>query len=116
MPSSKEFLLKHLTDIAPQSTSHGVGVKRIMSTSNEVGSPITQIAHTLLRKGEVVGEHLHPTMDEHFFFQSGECMVTIDKENIVCNANDYLFIPAGKAHKLEVFSDISLLTLGIAYD
>ena len=116
MPSSKEFLLKHLADVKPQATSHGVGVKRVMSTSNEVGTPITQIAHTLLKKGEIVEEHLHLSMDEHFYFQSGECKVTIGKENLVCNANDYLFIPAGKAHKLEAISDISLLTLGIAHD
>ena len=68
MPKPNEFLLKHLMDVAPKSTSHGVGVKRVMATSNEVGTPITQIAHTLLRKGEVVEEHFHPTMDEHFFF------------------------------------------------
>jgi len=116
MPNSKEFLLKHLIDVTPQSTSHGVGVKRVMATSNEVGTPIIQMAHTLLRKGEVVEEHFHPTMDEHFYFQSGECTVTIDKEHFVCKSNDYLFVPAGITHKLEILSDVSLLTLGIAHD
>lgn len=116
MPKPNEFLLKHLMDVAPKSTSHGVGVKRVMATSNEVGTPITQIAHTLLRKGEVVEEHFHPTMDEHFYFQSGECAVTIDNEQFICMSNDYLFVPAGKTHKLEVLSDVSLLTFGIAHD
>jgi len=116
MHNSKEFLLKHLTDVIPQSTSHGVGVKRVLASPNEVGTPITQIAHTLLKKGEVVEEHFHPTMDEHFYFQSGECKVTIDKKHYVCKSNDYLFVPAGKTHKLEMSSDVSLLTLGIAHD
>lgn len=98
-------------DFAP--TSHGVGEKRIIATRTEVGKPIAQIARTFLRTGEQVAMHIHPTMDEHFFFMDGECCVSIDGTVYNCVADDYLFIPAGCNHEIEVVKDTLMLTIGI---
>ena len=114
MPKPNEFLLKHLMDVVPKSTSHGVGVKRVMATSNEVGTPITQVAHTLLRKGEVVEEHFHPTMDEHFFFLEGKCDVNNNGDSFLCKKGDYLYVPSEKSHKLTAIEDTIMLTIGVA--
>lgn len=57
--------------------------------------------------------HIHPTMDEHFFFMDGECCVSIDGTVYNCVADDYLFIPAGCNHEIEVVKDTLMLTIGI---
>lgn len=113
MPNGKEVLLRHIAEIAPISTSHGVGEKRILSTHKDVDNTVTQIAHTRLRVGEKVETHVHPTMDEHFFFLGGECEVMMDGKGYRCKADDYLFIPAGHWHAIEVFSDTVMITIGL---
>lgn len=113
MPDGKEVLLRHIATIAPVSTSHGVGEKRVVATREDVGNTVTQIARTRLKAGEKVEAHVHPTMDEHFFFLEGECEVEIDGVVSRCLAEDYLFIPAGHRHSIEVFSDTVMITIGL---
>ena len=113
MPKDKVVLHRHSAKIEFVPTSHGVGEKRIIATQVEVGKPITQIARTLLHAREQVTMHVHPTMDEHFFFIEGECGVSIDGNNYNCVADDYLFIPAGCNHQIDVVKDTLLLTIGI---
>lgn len=113
MPKDKVVLHRHSAQIEFVPTSHGVGEKRIIATQTEVGKPITQIARTLLRAGEQVAMHIHPTMDEHFFFMGGECRVSIDNSTYNCVADDYLFIPAGCNHQIDVVKDTLMLTIGI---
>ena len=113
MPKDKDVLHRHSSQIEFVPTSHRVGEKRIIATQVEVGKPITQIARTLLHAGEQVAMHIHPTMDEHFFFMEGECCVTIGGKVYNCVADDYLYIPAGCNHEIEVVKDTLILTIGI---
>lgn len=113
MPDGKDVLLRHIAEIAPVNTSHGVGEKRVVVTREDVGNSVTQIARTRLMAGEKVETHVHPTMDEHFFFLEGECEVVMDREVHRCKAEDYLFIPAGHRHAIEVFSDTIMITIGL---
>lgn len=113
MPDGKEVLLRHIAEIAPVSTSHGVGEKRVVATREDVGNTVTQIARTRLEAGEKVEAHVHLTMDEHFFFLEGECEVAMEGEVHRCKAEDYLFIPAGHRHSIEVFSDTIMITIGL---
>lgn len=113
MPKDKVVLHRHSAQIESVSTSHGVGEKRIIATQTEVGKPITQIARTLLHAGEQVEMHVHPTMDEHFFFMEGECCVSIDGNTYNCVSDDYLFIPARCSHQIDVVKDTLMLTIGI---
>lgn len=114
MPDGKEVLLRHIAEIAPVSTSHGVGEKWVVATREDVGYPVTQIARTRLKAGEEVEAHDHPTMDEHFFFLEGECEVMIDGAVHRCKAEDYLYIPAGHRHAISVKMDTKMITIGLA--
>ena len=105
------MLLRHIAEIAPVSTSHGVGEKRVVATREDVGNSVTQIARTRLKAGEEVEAHVHHTMDEHFFFLEGECEVEIDGVVSRCLAEDYLFIPAGHRHTISVRRDTKMITI-----
>jgi quercetin dioxygenase-like cupin family protein len=109
----KIVLHRHAAYIEPQPTSHGVGEKRVIVTQTDIGRPITQIARTLLYSGEEVIKHLHPTMDEHFFFLTGECSVLIDGIIYNCVAEDYLYIPAGCNHQINAETDTLMITIGV---
>ena len=113
MPDGKEVLLRHIAEIAPVSTSHGVGEKRVIAMREDVGNTVTQIARTRLKAGEEVEVHAHPTMDEHFFFLEGECEVVIDGEVRRCKAEDYLFVSAGHKHEIIVKTDTLMITIGL---
>ena len=60
------MMLKHLNDIEPVATSHGVGQKRVLLSKAETETGLTQIAVTRLKAGEVAEEHIHETMEEEF--------------------------------------------------
>lgn len=116
MLERKYYIIRHYGDLKPVTTSHGVGEKRIMASQADIGAPITQIARTILHKGEQVAQHSHHTMDEHFLFLKGICVVTIGDDTIRCSDKDYLFVPAGIPHQLDVLSKTELITIGVAYD
>ena len=116
MLEGKDIIFRHYSDVKTATTSHGVGVKKILASEVDIGEPITQIARTILFKGEQVALHTHPTMDEHFLFLKGLCVVTVGDGIIRCSDDDYLFIPAGIPHQLDVLSETELITIGVAYD
>ena len=115
MPKDKEVVWKHIGEIEPIATSHGVGEKRVIASQAEIGKPVTQIARTVLRAGEKVEKHVHPTMDEHFFFLEGKCSVWVDGSCYPCKGGDYLFVPATKEHEIEVTADTTMITFGIEF-
>ena len=114
MLDAQKVLWLHIGDILPVATSHGIGEKRVIAKSEEVGCGVTQIAKTVLMAGESVELHSHPTMVEHFFFLSGQCDVMIEGGCFPCKGGDYLFIPAGCSHRLSVNEESEIITLGIA--
>lgn len=57
---------RSLNNIVPIATSHNAGLKRVLLASNESECPITQIAITDLKAGEVVAVHDHQDMQESF--------------------------------------------------
>lgn len=115
MPS-KQVLVKTIADIEPVLTGHGIGEKRVLLSQKEYSSPITQIAHTCLKAGDMVEGHSHPTMDEHFIFLKGKCEVTVGGQTITCREGQYLMIPADSNHQIKVLTDIAMLTVGVALD
>ena len=113
---NNKVLQKTIFDIAPILTGHGVGEKRVLFSQKEHASPITQIAQTRLVEGTTVEAHTHATMDEHFIFHCGKCRVMADGEEILCEGGQYLFIPAGVNHQINVLSDTELITIGVAIE
>lgn len=78
MPNDKGVIFRHISDITTVSTRNGIGEKRIIDNEFNVGKPIAQIAKTKLLAGKKVEAHIHPTMDDHFFFFDGSCDVDVD--------------------------------------
>ncbi len=115
MPNQQP-VLKNISEIVPVKTSHGIGEKRVLLSQKEYPSPVTQIAQTGLKAGEVVESHSHPTMDEHFVFLEGKCEVTMDGKTMVCEGGQYLLMPAGTQHRIKVITNTVMLTVGIALD
>ena len=115
MPSN-QVLLKDIADIEPILTSQGIGEKRVLLSRKEFFSPITQIAKTCLKAGDVVEVHNHSTMDEHFIFLEGKCDVTVEGQILFCEGGRYLLIPAGSHHEIKVIADTVMLTVGVALD
>ncbi len=105
---------KKIIDIIPISTTHGVGEKRVLLNSQETSTPLTQIAVTRLKAGEMAKEHLHPTMEEFFLFQKGDAIMTVGEEQITCSSGDFISIPANTPHALKAITDIEIITIGCA--
>ena len=105
---------KKIIDIIPISTTHGVGEKRVLLNSQETSTPLTQIAVTRLKAGEMAKEHLHPTMEEFFLFQKGDAIMTVGEEQITCSSGDFISIPANTLHALKAITDIEIITIGCA--
>lgn len=106
------MMLKHLNEIEPVATSHGVGLKRVLLSKPETETGLTQIAVTKLKAGEVADEHVHETMEEEFFFMSGVAEVEIDGKAVVCRAGDFLKVSHGIRHKLRAVEDTEMMTIG----
>lgn len=107
---------RELSEIAPTPTAHAVGSKKVLLGSNETKSAITQIAVTLLEKGEEVAPHVHKTMDEHYFFLEGEATLLLNNEEHICKNGTYILVCSGIAHSLKALTDIKFITIGVAYD
>ena len=105
---------KKIIDIIPISTTHGVGEKRVLLNSQETSTPLTQIAVTRLKAGEMAKEHWHSTMEEFFLFQKGDAIMTVGEEQIACSSGDFISIPANTLHALKAITDIEIITIGCA--
>lgn len=106
------MMLKHLNDIEPVATSHGVGLKRVLLSKAETKTGLTQIAVTRLKAGEVADEHVHETMEEEFFFMKGVAEVEIDGKVVVCRPGDFLKVSHGVRHRLKAVEDTEMITIG----
>ena len=107
-------MLKHLDQIVPRLTSHGVGLKRVLLSGDETRSAVTQIAVTRLVEGEVAAEHRHESMEEYFYFLKGEAVVCVDGRELLCREGDFLQVECGRSHSVSAKSDVEMLTVGVA--
>ena len=105
---------KLLTEISSVPTAHLIGQKIVLLNNLETSSNITQIAMTELQKGESVEQHIHPTMDEHYLFLSGEGVMIVDGEEMECKEGVFLLIPATCKHGMSALSNMKFLTIGVA--
>lgn len=113
---SRKPICRHLDEITPVPTSHDIGLKQVLLSNAETDSAITQIAKTILQKGEKVEEHIHPTMDEHYLFLNGAAYLYVDDMRIECTKNQYVLVPSNSIHFIEATSDTEFITIGVAID
>lgn len=103
---------RSLSEIKAVTTSHDVGLKRVLLAANESGCSLTQIAVTELKAGEVAQAHIHPDMQEGFYVLSGELDVRLDGELQHCVKDDFVFVKNGVSHELTALTDVSVMTIG----
>lgn len=105
-------MYRSLKDIQPIITSHAVGEKRVLLSSEESDCGITQIAVTDLKAGEIALAHIHPDMQEGFYVLEGDLDVTLNGEKNTFHKDDFVYVEFGTAHELHAVTDVRVLTIG----
>lgn len=105
-------MIRNLSDINPISTSHGVGEKRVLLSSNESGCSLTQIAVTELKAGEVAVAHIHPDMQEAFYVLDGELEITLDGKKTLCKRDSFVYVEKCTSHEVKAITDCRMMTIG----
>lgn len=105
-------MIRNLSDIQPTSTSHGVGNKRVLLSSNESRCSLTQIAITELSAGEVAIAHVHPDMQEAFYVMEGQLRVTLDGVDTVCGPDTFVYVDKCTSHEMQALVDSRIMTIG----
>ena len=103
---------RSLNEIIAVSTSHDVGLKRVLLAANESGCSLTQIAVTDLKAGEVAQAHIHPDMQEGFYVLEGDLDVKLDDETQHCTKDDFVYVKSLTSHELKAVTDVRIMTIG----
>ena len=103
---------RSISSIHSISSSHKVGLKRVLLAAEESGCAITQIAVTDLKAGEVVESHCHVDMQEGFYVMSGELNMVLDGEVEHCKEGDFVWVRCGVRHELRAVTDVRVMTIG----
>jgi mannose-6-phosphate isomerase len=105
-------VIRHLADITPVTTSHGVGQKRVLLSSNESGCSLTQIAVTELKAGEIAAAHVHPDMQEGFYVLDGELEVYLDGIKTICSRDTFVYVEKCTSHEMRALTNSRIMTIG----
>jgi len=105
-------MIRHLNEIPSVSTSHGVGRKRVLLSSNESGCSLTQIAVTELKAGEVAVAHIHPDMQEAFYVLEGEIEAVLDGQHTLCQKDTFVYVDRCTSHEMKAQVDSRIMTIG----
>lgn len=104
--SEKIFeLLKNIPAIV---TAHGEGKKFVFLNNQDTTTALTQFAYGSFMPGEKCSMHMHPTMDECFFFLKGSGKYTVAGNEYALQPNSFLRIPATTQHELEATGNTNL--------
>ncbi len=95
-------------------TSHKIGEKKVLLSNAETISNITQLAISKLFANDIVEEHVHPSMDEHYIITGGEGIMQIDSESYEFNAGKFILVPAGCCHNLVATTDLEFITISVS--
>jgi mannose-6-phosphate isomerase len=105
-------MFRRLINITPVTTSHGVGQKRVLLSSNESGCSLTQIAVTELKAGEIAAAHVHPDMQEGFYVLDGELEVELDGKKTTCSKDTFVYVEKCTSHEMHALTDSRIMTIG----
>ena len=105
-------MICHLADITPVTTSHGVGQKRVLLSSNESGCSLTQIAVTELKADETAVAHVHPDMQEGFYVLDGDLEVDLDGKKTVCCKDTFVYVEKCTSHEMRALTNSRIMTIG----
>jgi len=111
-------VFQSLNDIAPAPTAHSQGQKFVFLSQQDTPTAITQFAYGKFLPGEFCEEHLHATMEECFYFISGEGEYKIDSVVYNIKPDCFLRIPANTLHALNCTGNepLTFVYYGVAVD
>jgi mannose-6-phosphate isomerase-like protein (cupin superfamily) len=88
-----------LAETAPVPVSHDPQLlKRVLLKDADTRSNLKMLNHTAMEPGQSFRLHSHPTMEEVFYFLSGEGIFTLGEETSPVTAGDCLYVPAATVH------------------
>ncbi|EOR95047.1 hypothetical protein ADIARSV_1747 [Arcticibacter svalbardensis MN12-7] len=94
------FIHLDVDEIIPVSTSHAVGLKKILAQGSDQPVKLKQVAFGKLLPGQNVPIHVHPDMDEVYFFQNGYGIAKVDDVVYDLKPGIFVYIPAGSKHDI----------------
>jgi len=109
------YIFKHLSEIKFVNTSHQSGKKKVFITQNNSKSQIMQAAKGYLNAGEKIEEHLHHSMEEFYFFESGIVNFFIDNKEIKCKKGTFIMVPEKCNHFMEALTKTTFIYWGVAF-
>jgi quercetin dioxygenase-like cupin family protein len=93
-------IMKKLSELEPLNSAHGVGQKFVFLKGSDTATAVTQVAYGKLELGEGIEIHVHPTMEEYFYFVEGTAVYTVGDQLYLCTAGTFIRIPANTLHGL----------------
>lgn len=114
----EQKISQNLADILPIITAHGEGNKFVFLKNEDTPTALTQFAYGKFLPGEICKFHLHPTMEELFFFLKGEGKYVVGENVYTLKPGTFLRIPAGVLHQLEASGteELEFVYFGVATD
>lgn len=109
------MLFKNLKNIDPEITSHGCGKKFVFVNKENSQTNLMQVAVGELTHKDTIDWHLHPSMDEFYYFLEGKALFHIGNESFVCEPETFVMVPCNIKHKLSTNSIVKFLYWGIKY-
>ena len=105
-----------IADLMSVATTHNVGIRKIFLTKEDTLTNMTQFAYGELGPDESVETHIHPTMEEFFFFTSGSGFYKVGADSLKIEKDVFVRIPANTAHSLHNTTDqqLQFIYFGIA--
>ena len=107
--------LKHLER---ELTAHAQGTKQVFLRNSDTPTSVTQVAYGTFAQTDYCEMHIHPTMEEHFFFLKGKGVYTIGNQDVDLKPGVFIRIPVGVPHRLEATSEdpLEFVYFGVATD
>lgn len=111
-----EKITATLTSLASETTAHLQGSKKVFLRAADTATTVTQVAYGVFTKKDYCEMHIHPTMEECFYFIRGTGIYTVDTTKIPLKAEVFVRIPAGVTHRLEATGDepLEYIYFGVA--
>jgi mannose-6-phosphate isomerase-like protein (cupin superfamily) len=107
---------QQLKDISPVITAHDAGKKFVFLSNDDTTTSITQFAYGQLFPGEECPLHRHQTMEECFYFITGEGEYVIEDVSYKIIAGTFVRIPVAAKHLLKAYGaePLTFVYFGVA--